>query len=48
MSQRKCGKLKPVEVKQGKVHIFLGMTLDFSKESKCHILQEAYGDDIVG
>ena len=47
-AKEKYRKLKPVEVKQGKVHTFLGMTLDFSIEGKCHVQQEECIDDILG
>ena len=47
-AKEKYGKLKTAEVKQGKVHTFLGMTLGFLTEGKCHVQQEEYIDDIVG
>ena len=46
-AQRKYGKIKPVEVKQGKRFRFLGMVLDFSHAGECHVLQDDHIDDIV-
>ena len=43
----KYGKLKPVTVCRGKVHGFLGMTLDFSVKGECHVLQGAHIEDIM-
>ena len=39
-AQNKYGKLKPVEVKRGKVFKFLGMTLNFETPGECHVLQK--------
>ena len=41
------GKLKPVELHRGKVHEFLGMTLDYSKKGECHLLQDHHINDVV-
>ena len=46
-AKEKYGKIKPVEVKRGKVHTFLGMTLDFSTPGECHVMQKEYIEDIV-
>ena len=37
-AQKKYGDLKPVKVKRGKIHDFLGMTLDFSIPGECHVI----------
>ena len=41
------GKLKLVEIHQGKVQKFLGMTLDLSTKGEFHVLQEHHIKDIV-
>lgn len=46
-AQKMYGKIKPVEVKRGKIFRFLGMTLDLSKEGECHALQEDQIAEIV-
>ena len=45
--QKKYGNLKPVKVKRGKVHDFLGMTLDFSVPGECHVIYEDHIDELV-
>ena len=46
-AQKKYGSLKPVEVHRGKVHDFLGMTLDFSKCGECGVNQVECVDEIL-
>ena len=46
-AQGKYGALKPVKVKRGKTHEFLGMTLDFSAKGECHVRQERHVSDII-
>ena len=46
-AQKEYGSVKSVEVKRGKIHKFLGMTLDFSKAGECHVLQNEHIEDIV-
>ena len=46
-AQKTYGKLKPMEVVRGKIHTFLGMTLDFTIKGECHVLQEDHIRDIV-
>ena len=41
------GKLKPVSATPGKVHKFLGMTLDFSTKGERHVLQDMHIKDIL-
>ena len=44
----KYGGIKKVKCHRGKVHTFLGMTLDFGREKGAvHVLQEEYIDDLV-
>ena len=44
----KYGKLKPVKVKRGNVHEFLGMTLDFgSHPGSVHVKQESHIEDML-
>ena len=46
-AQGEYGSVKSVEVKCGKTHKFLGMTLDFSKAGECRVLQNGHIEDIV-
>ena len=41
------GKLKWVDLHRGKMHEFLGMTLDYTTKGECHILQEHHINYIV-
>ena len=42
------GRLKPVEVRQGKVHEYLGMTMDFQKSpGKVHVSQHSHVRDLL-
>ena len=41
------GKVGEMIVKQGKIHAYLGMTLDFSEESKFIVNMEEYIDEIL-
>ena len=44
----KYGKLKPVKVKRGKVHDFLGMRLDFARTpGAVHVIQEEHLKDML-
>ena len=45
---RKYGELKPVKVKRGKVHDFLGMRLDFARTpGAVHVIQEGHLKDML-
>ena len=46
-AQSKYGALKPVKVQRGKVHEFLGMTLDFSVRGECHVRQDKHISEII-
>ena len=46
-AQKKYEDLKPVKVKRGKIHDFLGMRLDFSVPGECHISQENHIGKLV-
>ena len=46
-AQRKYGNLKPVTIVRGKVHKFLGMTLDFSTPGEVRVIPGEYSKDIV-
>ena len=41
------GKVGEMAVKQGKIHYYLGMILDFSKEGKGIVIVEEYIDEIL-
>ena len=41
------GKLKDVTIIRGKVHEFLGMTLDFSTKGECHVKQPDHIKDMI-
>ena len=41
------GKMGEMMVKRGKIHEYLGMTLDFSEESKFIVNMEEYIDEIL-
>ena len=45
--QSKYGDLKDVKVNHGKVHQFLGMTLDFSVEGECQVKQFEHVRDMI-
>lgn len=44
---QKYGKLSPVTVRRGKVHDYLGMTLDFSTNSKVKVIMVDYVDRMI-
>lgn len=44
---QKYGKLSPVTVRRGKVHDYLGMTLDFSTDSKFKVIMVEYVDRMI-
>ena len=46
--QSKYGYLKDILVSCGKVHLFLGMRLDFSMDGECRVKQFEHVDDMVG
>ena len=46
-AQRKYGGLKPVSIVRGKIHQFLGMTLDFTKPGEVHVRQKEHVEDII-
>ena len=46
-AQRKYGTLKAVKIHRGKIHEFLGMTMDFSVAGECHIRQEEHIKELV-
>ena len=46
-AQATYGTYKPVEVHRGKIHHFLGMTLDFTKRGEVHVLQNDHIDEII-
>ena len=47
MLSNKFGKVNEMTVKRGKIHEYLGMTLDFSEESKFIVNTEEYIDKIL-
>ena len=46
--QSKYGDLKDISVCRGKIHQFLGMTLDFSTDGECRVKQFEHVDDMIG
>ena len=46
-AQNTYGSYKPVEVHRGKIHHFLGMTLDFSKKGEVHVTQIDHIDEMI-
>ena len=46
-AQDTYGSYKPVEVHRGKIHHFLGMTLDFSRKGEVHVIQHDHIDEMV-
>ena len=45
--QKKYGTLKKVKIHRGKIHQFLGMTLDFLHDNECHDLQKENVKDMI-
>ena len=46
-TQNMYGSIKNVKVNHGKVHDFLGMTLDFSEEGICRVKQDDHVNDMI-
>ena len=46
-AQNKSRNLKPVKVKRGKIHEFLGMTLDFTVPGEYHVKQDDRINELV-